>query len=203
MVTGGDGVRRVAAFHWGLVPVWAKDVKVGAKMINARAETIAERSAFKRGFGRYRCLVPMDGFYEWQANTATGRKSAKQPMFIARRDAEPLAAAGLWSIWRDREAGRDAPWLHSCTIVTTSANETMAPIHDRMPVILPAAAWKSWLDPANHDLEQLSGLLVPAPGTLLTVRPVSPEVNKVANNGPELLDEYEPPEQQSPPPTLL
>lgn len=197
VVEGADGVRRVQAFHWGLVPVWAKDVKTGHKMINARAETVAEKPAYRKAFRSYRCIVPMDGFYEWQAGAAGGPtttkgKPAKQPMFIRRLDGEPLAVAGLWSVWRDPAAGPDEPWLHSCTVLTTAANATMAPIHDRMPVILPASAWETWLDPRQHDVERLSGLLVPAPDTLLTTRPVSTAVNKVANKGPELLDPFDP-----------
>ncbi len=196
VVTGADGTRRVETFHWGLVPVWAKDLKIGQKMINARAETLAEKSAFKHAFRKYRCIIPMDGFYEWQARAAAAAaasgKPVKQPMFISRLDGEPLAVAGLWSAWRDKEAGDDAPWLHSCTVVTTAANATMAPIHDRMPVILPATVWSTWLSPTNHDLAALSELLIPAPDTLLTVRAVSTAVNKVANKGPELLEPFEP-----------
>ena len=129
-------------FHWGLIPVWAKERKLGQKMINARAETMASKPAFKGVFKKHRCIIPMDGFYEWQAGRPGGPvtkagKPAKQPMFIHRLDGEPLAVAGLWSAWRD-PADRGADWLHTASVVTTSANGTMAPIHDRMPVILPA-----------------------------------------------------------------
>jgi putative SOS response-associated peptidase YedK len=196
VVAEADGTQRVDAFHWGLVPVWAKDVKIGSKMINARSETLAEKSAFKSAFRKHRCIIPMDGFYEWKAGTAdspVGKqgKPIKQPMFIYRADGEPLAVAGLWSAWRDREAGPDAPWLHSCTVITTSANDTMAPVHDRMPVLLPASAWSQWLDPSNHDLDSLGTLLIPAPNNLLVMHPVSTEVNKVSNKGPELIDVLE------------
>ena len=192
VVADPDGQRHVEVFRWGLVPSWAKDVKIGAKMINARAETVAEKSAFKSAFRKHRCLIPMDGFYEWQAGredgplTAKG-KPVKQPMFIHRADGEPLAVAGIWSSWRDRDAGADAPWLHSCTIVTTTANATMEPVHDRMPVILPARAWDEWLDPANQDTEALVRLLVPAPDNLLTMHKVSTDVNSVRNKGEELI----------------
>ena len=161
-------------FHWGLIPVWAKERKIGAKMINARAETLAEKPAYKGVFKKTRCIIPMDGFYEWKAGEPGGPvtkagKPAKQPMFIHRLDGEPLAVAGLWSAWRDKAAGPDADWLHSATVVTTSANGTMAPIHDRMPVILPQSAWAAWLDPTNDDLESLVG---PArPGARLAARP--------------------------------
>jgi putative SOS response-associated peptidase YedK len=190
VVEDADGTRRVAAFHWGLVPAWAKDLKVGYRMINARAETLAGKGAFKPAFTKRRCIVPMDGFYEWKAGAAP--KARKQPMFVSRLDGEPLAVAGLWETWRDRAAGPDAPWLHSLTIVTTSANATMAPVHDRMPVVLPPRAWETWLDPENHDLDRLAGLLVPAPDDLLSLRPVSPAVNDVRSKGPELLDPYDP-----------
>ncbi|MCX6521528.1 MAG: SOS response-associated peptidase [Actinobacteria bacterium] len=175
----------VRAFHWGLVPSWAKDVKIGSKMINARAETLAEKPAFKSLFRSKRVIVPMDGFYEWKV--VPGQKT-KQPYFIHRRDGEPLAVAGLWAAWRDKAAGPDAPWLHSCTVITTSANATMAPVHDRMPVLLPPAVWPQWLDPDQHDLEALSALLVPAPDDLLVMHPVSTAVNNVRNKGPELIE---------------
>ncbi len=178
----------VRAFHWGLVPSWAKDVKIGSKMINARAETLAEKPAFKSLFRSKRVIVPMDGFYEWKV--VPGQKT-KQPYFIHRRDGEPLAVAGLWAAWRDKAAGPDAPWLHSCTVITTSANATMAPVHDRMPVLLPPSAWPQWLDPDEHDLEALSALLVPAPDDLLVMHPVSTAVNNVRNKGPELIEMIE------------
>lgn len=183
-VVAGDSGPVVRAFHWGLVPTWAKDVKIGSKMINARAETVGEKSVFKGLFAKHRLIVPMDGFYEWQA--IAGQK-AKQPMFIRRRDGEPLAVAGLWTTWRDRADGDDAPWLHSLTLITTSANETMAPVHDRMPVLLPASRWQEWLDPSNRDVEQLRRLLVPAPDDLLELRRVSTAVNNVRNKGAELI----------------
>jgi putative SOS response-associated peptidase YedK len=189
VVEDPDGTRRLEVFHWGLIPVWAKDIKVGQKMINARSETLATKGAYKADFKKHRCIIPMDGFYEWQAKPD---QKAKQPHFIHRIDGEPLAVAGLWSAWRDRAAGPDADWLHSCTVVTTSANGTMAPIHDRMPVILPASAWATWLDPANDDLTQVGGLLVPAPDELLTMHTVSTEVNKVANRGRQLIERIDP-----------
>jgi putative SOS response-associated peptidase YedK len=175
----------VRSFHWGLVPSWAKDVKIGSKMINARAETVAEKPAFKPLLRSKRVIVPMDGFYEWKV--VPGQRT-KQPYFIHRRDGEPLAVAGLWTAWRDKEAGADAPWLHSCTIITCAANATMAPVHDRMPVLLPPPAWHAWLDPDNHDLDGLTALLVPAPDELLEMHPVSTAVNNVRNKGAELIE---------------
>jgi putative SOS response-associated peptidase YedK len=172
-------------FHWGLVPSWAKEMKVGSKMINARAETVAEKPAFKPLLRKHRLIVPMDGFYEWKV--VPGQKT-KQPMFIQRSDGEPLAVAGLWATWRDRDAGPEAPWLHSLTIITTSANEMMSAVHDRMPVVLPPERWAEWLDPANQDVDALKDLLVPAPNDLLTMHPVSTSVNNVRNNSIELID---------------
>lgn len=193
--------RELQIFHWGLVPTWAKDTKISSKMINARSETLAEKPAFKSVFRKHRLIMPMDGFYEWQAQAVSesvapvltkAGKSVKQPMFIHRVDGQPLAVAGLWTTWRDRAAGADAPWLHSCTIITTAANTTMQPVHDRMPVILPEAAWDEWLDPFNADIESLQRLLVPAADDILTMHPVSTAVNNVRNKGAELIDEISP-----------
>jgi putative SOS response-associated peptidase YedK len=186
-VLSDGGVRRLDAFHWGLVPIWAKDPRQGAKMINARAETLASKNAYKPAFKKRRCLIPADGFYEWKK--IPGQKT-KQPHFIHRPDGEPLAFAGLWEVWRG--ADRQGDPLRSCTIVTTSANETMEPLHDRMPVILPASAWDQWLDPANDDLETLGKLLVPAPPEIIVTHPVSTEVNSVRNKGAELIDPVDP-----------
>ena len=186
-VLDDGGVRRLDAFHWGLVPIWAKDPRQGSKMINARAETLAAKNAYKPAFKRRRCIIPADGFYEWKK--IPGQKT-KQPHFIHRPDGEPLAFAGLWEVWRGPDKQGDP--LRSCTIVTTSANETMQPLHDRMPVILPASAWEEWLDPANDDIETLGKLLVPAPSELIVTHPVSTEVNSVRNKGAELIEPVEP-----------
>ena len=185
--TAGGGAR-VEVFQWGLVPTWAKDTKIGSRLINARAETILEKPAFRTEFKRRRLLVPMDGFYEWQARPGT----TKQPMFIHDAHDEPLAAAGLWSVWRDKEAGPDAPWLHTLTIITTAANATMTPVHDRMPVFLPRREWARWLDPANTDGPALQQLLVPAPDDLLVMHPVSTKVNNVRNKGADLIEQIDP-----------
>jgi putative SOS response-associated peptidase YedK len=196
VVAGADGAPRLEVFHWGLIPVWAKERKVGYKMINARAETLGEKPAYKGVFKKHRCIIPMDGFYEWRAGQPGGPltkagKPAKQPMFIHRLDGEPLAVAGLWSAWKDpAEPGAD--WLHTAAVITTSANETMASIHDRMPVLLPQSAWAAWLDPDHQDVEALSRLLLPAPNDLLTTRPVSTDVNNVRNRGAHLIDPVDP-----------
>lgn len=183
-----DGeTRRVAPFHWGLVPFWAKDPSIGNRMINARADTLATKNAFKNAFKRRRCIVPVDGFYEW--HKVPGHKT-KQPYYIHRPDEEPLAFAGLWESWKPKGDGDDADAgrLRSTTIITTDANETMAAIHDRMPVILPPSAWDAWLDPDNDDLDALGSLLVPAPPRILTLRPVSTDVGNVRNHGPHLIE---------------
>ena len=184
VVEHADGVRRLEAFQWGLVPVWAKDTKIGSKMINARAETIAEKPSFKTLLKQHRVIVPMDGFYEWQATGAP----KKTPMFIHRSDGSPLAIAGLWATWRDKALGPDAPWLHTCTLITTSANGTMAPVHDRMPVILSPEQWGVWLDRSVTDPAEVLPLLAPAADDVLTMYAVSTAVNSVRNKGSELID---------------
>jgi putative SOS response-associated peptidase YedK len=177
-----DDERRLEPLRWGLVPLWAKDLAIGSKMINARAEGIAKKNAYRHAFRKQRCLIPADGFYEWKV--VEGQKR-KQPMFIHRVDGEPLAFAGLWETWRGPERN-DEP-LYTCTIITTTANETMAPVHNRMPVILPPDKWEQWLDPDMQDVDELEKFLLPAPSSLLTLYPVSTGVNHVRNKGPELI----------------
>lgn len=188
VVVGERGARKLDAFHWGLVPAWARDVSVGNRMINARAEGIADKPAFKRAFAKRRCLVPADGFYEW--SKVPGHRK-KQPYYVHRPDGEPFAFAGLWALWRPRDGdGDDAghhEWLRSCTIITTSANKAMAPLHDRMPVVLPPSAWDAWLDPDNTDLDGLARLLGPPPDHLVTFHPVGTEVSNVRNQGEHLI----------------
>ncbi len=183
--------RVLEQMRWGLVPSWAKDPKIGDRLINARAESVAEKPAFKAAFLKRRCLLPADGFYEWQA--VAGRKQ-KQPMFVHRRDGEPIAFAGLWEAWRDQP---ESPWLITCAIVTTRANATMAPVHDRMPVMLPETAWDTWLDPCVAECARLAALLVPPPDDLLELWPVSTQVNSASNNGPELAARVEPEDPQT------
>lgn len=189
-VVSDEGARHLDAFFWGLVPSWAKDAKIGSRMINARAETLAEKNAYKSSFAKRRCIIPADGFYEWEklakpVKNADGKSIKKQPMFITRADGAPLAFAGLWSVWRGPD--KDQEPLRSVTIITTTPNETMAPIHDRMPVILPSERWNTWLDRDNTDIASLGELLVPAADDVLTTVPVSTQVNNVRNNGPELV----------------
>ncbi len=192
---GETGTRVLEQMRWGLVPSWADDVKIGDRLINARAESLAEKSAFKTAFHKRRCVIPADGFYEWQR--VAGKKQ-KQPMFIHRRDGEPIAFAGLWEVWKDRTVP-DAPWLLSCAIVTTRANETVAPVHDRMPVILTERAWDSWLDVRINEPAAIHPLLEPVPDQLIEMWPVSTMVNRADHNGPELVERVEP----EPPATLF
>jgi putative SOS response-associated peptidase YedK len=179
--------RALGTFRWGLVPSWAKDPSVGNRMINARAEGISSKPAYRSALARRRCLLPADAFYEWQRRPAGG----KLPYAVRRRDGQPMALAGIWEVWRDKDRP-DAPPLRSCAIVTTEANELMAPIHDRMPVVLERADWERWLDPAT-DLSEVEALLRPAAPGVLEAFPVSTAVNNVANDGPELLEPHLPP----------
>ncbi|HEX4492003.1 MAG TPA: SOS response-associated peptidase [Acidimicrobiia bacterium] len=197
-----DHRRVLDRVRWGLVPSWAKDVSVGDRLINARADTVATKPAYRRAFERRRCLMPADGFYEWRA--VPGQK-VKQPYFIARADREPMVFAGLYEVWRDR-SDPDAEWMRTCALITTDANEKLAPIHDRMPVVLPEDAWGEWLDPENRDTESLHDLLVPAPSDEFIAYPISRLVNKPENQGPELLepvDESESSEADDAQPRLL
>jgi putative SOS response-associated peptidase YedK len=181
--------RYLSDLRWGLIPSWAKDPKVGDRMINARAESLADKPAYERAFRRHRCLVPAEGFYEWQR-----RGSRKQPMFIHRRDGEPMAFAGLWAAWRNNQkrVDPDGEWLRSCAIVTTNANNTLAPLHDRMPVVLEKRDWDRWLDPDSGDIDAFTHLLQPASDDLLVAYPVGTAVNSADNDGPELAERVEP-----------
>jgi putative SOS response-associated peptidase YedK len=180
-----DGPRQLRELKWGLVPRWAKDPSGANRMINLRAETVREKKGWKSTLARRRCIIPIDGFYEWQDQ---GKGQRKQPFYITSRDFTPLALAGLWATWRDPDSGEE---LFTCTILTTSANDLMEPVHHRMPVILAPEDWDSWLDPENTDTEELAKLLVPAPEEMLTLWPVDPAVGNVRNNRPELQEPLE------------
>jgi putative SOS response-associated peptidase YedK len=178
VTTDRDDRPRGELLRWGLVPSWARSEDTGLKMINARAETVAERPAFRRAFERFRCLIVADGFYEWRR----GPGAAKQAFHITRRDGELFAFAGLWSIWHS-DGGHT---LRTCTILTTGANRAIAPLHDRMPIILARDAEAAWLDAAARpqDLARLlSGLSEAETG----VRPVGPAVNDARYDGPDCL----------------
>lgn len=170
---------RLGTLRWGLIPGWAKDEKIGYKMINARAETAAEKPSFRTAFRKRRCLIPADSFYEWKRNG-----DVKTPMRIRLASGEPFAFAGLWESWKSPEGKT----VHSCTILTTEPNELMADIHDRMPVILPKSAEAKWLDPDLQDAEELQAFLVPYTAAPLEAHEVSPLVNSPRNNGPELIE---------------
>jgi putative SOS response-associated peptidase YedK len=175
--------RQLGTFEWGLVPWWAKDRKIAAKHINARVETAAEKPAFRDSFREKRCIVPADGFYEWER-----REKGKLPHYIYRTNGEPLALAGLWATWKDPET---EDRHRTCTIVTGEPDETVAPLHDRMPVILPRAVWNAWLDPAIEDPSTVAALLKSFEAPQLSEHAVSSLVNKVANNLPELVKPLE------------
>lgn len=176
--TGGP--REVAMLYWGLVPSWAKEKSIGARMINARSETLAEKPSFRNAYQRRRCLVLADGYYEWQRSGAI-----KQPYFISFAASEPFGMAGLWERWRDPGSGEP---LESCCIVTTSPAPAVAHVHDRMPVILPPDAYAEWLDPDNAATDRLARLLVPCKSPGLQARPVSRRVNDARNQGADLLE---------------
>ncbi len=191
VVRARDEHRVLSRVRWGLVPSWAKDPGVGDRMINARSETVAEKPAFRRAFARRRCIVPADGFYEWRA-AGVGR-SVKQPYYVHAADGAPFAFAGLWETWKVPDAalgtvGDPDGWLRTCTILTTTANAALAPIHDRMPVVLPEPAWADWLDPDLTDPGALLPLLGPAPATSVRLHPVARAVGNARNRGPELID---------------
>jgi putative SOS response-associated peptidase YedK len=180
--------RTLRMLRWGLVPSWAKDEKAGARMINARSETAAEKPAFRRALAARRCLLPADGWYEWQRGP-----DHKQPYYTHYTDGSSLALAGIWEYWKPKDdpEGRYPEGLVTACVLTTDAVGPLAQVHDRMPLVLPASAWDAWLDPDRRaDDESVAALLAPPSPELvsrLELRPVSPRVNSVRNNGPELL----------------
>jgi len=178
--------RTLTALRWGLVPFWAKDPSIGAKMINARSETAAEKPAFRQAFARRRCLLPADGYYEWLAVPPPPgepkAKARKQPYYIHRTDGGPLALAGLYERWRDAEGNE----LWSTSILTAAAADPLSWIHERMPLTVPSAGWEAWLDPSVQDPDEIRGLLDLAPDW--TASAVSDRVNSVRNNDPGLLE---------------
>lgn len=176
-----DGERRARLFRWGLIPFWAKDASIGNKLINARSETIAEKPSFKHALSRRRCLIPVDGFYEWKK--AAG---GKIPMHIRYRDGRLFSFAGLWETWTPD----DQPPVSTCTILTTEPNELMAPIHNRMPVILDPKTEATWLDPETPPAVRLE-LLRPFPSDELEAFPVSRRVNSPATDDESLIEPVE------------
>lgn len=179
-VAAADGRRELAMHKWGLIPHWAKDPTIGNRMINARAETAAEKPAFRDALKRQRCLVPSTGFYEWKVLNLGAKKSAKQPYYIHRRDESVFAFAGLWDRWRS-PGGEE---VGSFTILTTEPNDFMRPLHDRMPVILGRKDYGLWLDNKMEDVAKLVPLLRPHLNNDLVAQPVSTRVNSPRNDDP-------------------
>jgi len=179
VILNDDGRRVIDGFRWGLVPFWAKDVKIGFKMINARAETVAEKPAYGRLLKSRRVVIPADGFYEWQKVGAE-----KQPYRFTLKDESPYGYAGLWDEWKQP----DGELLRSCTIITTTPNDLVKDVHDRMPVILPSDAVDTWLDPETTDKETLQSLLAPYPADKMTRYAVSKDVGNVKNSGSKLIE---------------
>lgn len=175
---GETGERELALVHWGLIPFWAKEKSIGYKMINARAETVAAKPAFKNAYRKRQCLVVANGFYEWQKRDG----GTKQPYLIRIKDHAPLAFAGLWESWHNPESGSE---LQSCTIIVTEANDRLKPIHHRMPVILDSQDYESWLDPGS---QQAQALLRPCPDEWLEFHPVSTYVNSPQHNDPKCIE---------------
>jgi len=179
---GEDGERHLALLRWGLIPFWADDASIGSRMINARAESAAEKNAFRTAFRRRRCLIVADGFYEWQKPATKGGR--KQPYRVTLTDGGLFAFAGLWESWREPASGET---VESCAILTTDANEDLAQIHERMPVILDPAGYETWLDP-DADPVDAQALLGPYPSERLTAYPVPTRVNAVANDDPAVIE---------------
>lgn len=181
LVVANNSADRFEHFHWGLIPSWAKDRAIGNRMINARAETLAEKPAFRTALRRRRCLVPADGFYEWKKDS--GGKT-KTPMRITMASGEVFAFAGLWDAWQ----APDGSVVPSCTLITTEPNELMSDIHDRMPVILKRQDYDAWLDPAEREADELTALLKPYPASEMRAAPVSRTVNNPKNESPACIE---------------
>ncbi|MBY6349057.1 SOS response-associated peptidase [Rhodococcoides corynebacterioides] len=182
IVLDRDDDRQLRTVRWGLVPSWAKDKKIASRLINARSETVTEKPAFRKAAAKRRCLIPADGYYEWEK-----REGAKVPHFLHTDGV--LAMAGLYELWPDPARDDDDPdkWFWSTTVLTTTATDTLGHIHDRSPVVVPDDLWSAWLDPGLTDLAGVSDLLESIPEPHLTPREVSTAVNSVRNNGPELV----------------
>lgn len=174
-----DASRKLEMMHWGLIPSWAKDPSIGARMINARAETVSEKPSYRSAFKKRRCLIVADGFYEWKKTD-----DGKQPYYLRLKDESPFGFAGLWESW-SMEEGEE---LRSATIITTEPNEVAAEIHNRMPVILPPDLYDAWLEPDNDDREELLSMLTSYPAEEMEAYPVSKRVNRPANDEPGVLE---------------
>lgn len=180
VVVNRHGVRKLRVVRWGLIPSWAKEARIGARFINARQETVRDKPAFRAAFARRRCLVPADGYYEWQRQPG-GRK---QPYFLSAPEGSPLAMAGLYEAWKDPAAPDTLVW--TCTVITTAAADDLGHIHDRTPLLVPPSAWTRWLDPSIS--EPGADLLVPATPGRLASWPVSADVGNVRTNDRYLVE---------------
>lgn len=178
--------RRLLVARWGLVPSWAKDIKIGSRLINARAESILDKPSFRKAAIKRRALVPAEGYYEWQ-KTEDGKKI---PTYLYSQNDDLLAFAGLYEFWPDPSLPADDPhrWLLSCTVLTTTAQDSLGHVHDRAPLIIPPAMYADWLNPETTDKEKVQAMLEAIPEPVLTPRVVTDRVNSVRNNGPELIE---------------
>ena len=173
--------RTLEGLKWGLIPSWASDPSIGFKLANARAETVADKPSFRSAFKKQRCLVPIDGFFEWKQDT-----KPKQPFYFFMKDEKPFALAGLWEYWKPK-TGNGEP-IYSFTLITTEPNSLLAKVHDRMPVIIDPKDFEEWLDPANQDPAKLTKFLKPYPASKMDSYPVSTFVNAVKNQGPACIE---------------
>jgi putative SOS response-associated peptidase YedK len=173
-----NGQRRLDLMFWGLVPGWAESPAIGSRLINARSETVAVKPSFRSAFRRRRCLIPVDGFYEW---VQVPERKKKQPVYITSTDGNPVAFAGIWESWRSKDGSQSADELRSCSIITGPPNEMIAPLHDRKPMILSREQWAPWLDPSNDRIDDLHSMLRPAPEQWLQWWTVSTAVNNARN----------------------
>lgn len=196
VIVSRDDNRTLDLMRWGLIPFWAKSASIGNKMINARVETVTEKSAFRNAVRKHRCLIPADAFYEWTSvKDPAAKKPRKQPWCIQRNDGAPFAFAGLFESWKDPDG--DGSRIRSCTILTGPANAAMQKIHDRMPVMVAPSMWDAWLDPAGLDAVALLESIEPPPAELFAIHAVSTAVNNARSSGAELLQPVEPMTEES------
>ena len=187
-VSEDDDARTLDRYRWGLVPSWAKDPSIANRLFNARAETVAEKPSFRSAFAKRPCVIPVDGFYEWDHRD--GRQ--KQPHYFTRVDGQPLLFAGLYERWHDPQEPKDAPALQTCTVITTEPSDDMEGLHNRMPVILSPSDIETWLNVYEVDPDERAQLLRPAPTGTLSHYGVDKAVGSVKNDGPELINPAEP-----------
>ena len=187
-VTQHGGVRTLDRYRWGLIPSWAKDPSIANRLFNARGETVAEKPSFRSAFAKRPCVIPVDGFYEWDHRPG----QQKQPHFFTRVDGEPLLLAGLYERWRDPEAPEDQAPLATCTIITTTPNDDMEGLHDRMPVVFEHSDVRTWLDVEDYGADERAAMLRPAPKGTLHHFGVDKAVGSVRNDGPELINPVDP-----------